>query len=103
MISSRSFLPLLAAVIGLNAIGAEPISNEYRVGGFVVGCQAYTFKNFTVFEAIEKIAQSGGKAIEFFPKQALSKEQPDVIFNHTAPDEIIQKVKTNSRSIKFLL
>jgi len=33
---------------------APPAGPEYRVGGFVLGCQAYTFHRFTAFEAIEK-------------------------------------------------
>ena len=50
------------------------IPEEYKTGGFFVGCQAYTFNRFTVFEAIEKTAEAGGKVIEFYPGQKLSVE-----------------------------
>jgi len=74
-------------------VSAEKIPDEYKIGGFALGCQAYTFNRFSVFEAIEKTAQAGGKVIEFYPDQKLSLEQPDVKWNHNASAEIIQKVK----------
>jgi sugar phosphate isomerase/epimerase len=69
------------------------IPEEYKTGGFFIGCQAYTFNRFTVFEAIEKTAAAGGKVIEFFPGQKLNKEEPNVTWDHNASDETIQKVK----------
>jgi sugar phosphate isomerase/epimerase len=66
---------------------------EYKSGGFFVGCQAWTWNQFSVMEAIEKTAQAGGKVIEFFPGQKLSAEQPDVKWDHNASAETIQKVK----------
>ena len=90
----RSFCAtVLAAAVSSSQLSAAPIPDGCRVGGFVVGSQAYTFKNFTVFEAIEKTAQAGGKTIEFFPGQALSKEQPGAAFNHASSDEAIAQVK----------
>jgi sugar phosphate isomerase/epimerase len=43
--------------------------------GFRLGCQAWTFNRFTLFEAIDKTAELGLKFIEAFPHgQKLSKE-----------------------------
>ena len=53
---------------------AESIPDQYKTGEFFIGCQAYSFKEYKVFAAIEKTAQCGGKVIEFFPGQALSAE-----------------------------
>ncbi len=72
---------------------AEPLGPEYRVGGFVLGCQAYTFHRFTAFEAIEKTAEAGGKAIEFYPGQSLSPEDRATKVDFNASDETIQKLK----------
>lgn len=71
---------------------AAPIPEESKVGGFAIGAQAWTFNRFSVFEAIEKNAQAGGRVIELFPGQKLSPSE-DVRFDHNAPDEVIQKVK----------
>ncbi len=83
----------MTSFVSTNLQGAPPIPPEYKIGGFAVGCQAYTFNRFTVFEAIEKTAQAGGRVIEFYPGQKLSPEQPDLKWDHNVSDEIIQKVK----------
>ena len=72
---------------------ATPIPESCQTGGFAVGCQAWTFNHFSVFEAIDKTAEAGGKVIEFYPGQKLSKEQPDIKFDHNVSDDIIDKVK----------
>lgn len=81
----------LASAAIAQAVTSIPASCQ--TGGFFIGCQAYTFNRFTVFEAIEKTAQAGGKVIEFYPGQKLSKQEPTVTFDHHASAETIQKVK----------
>lgn len=83
-----------AIVLALAPARAQAvIQGVYPAKGYSVGCQANTFNRFTVFEAIEKTAQAGGRIIEFYPDQMLSKEEPDVLWNHNASDEIIAKLK----------
>jgi sugar phosphate isomerase/epimerase len=82
---------MLPAPASLHA--ENKIPDEYKTGGFFIGCQAYTFNRYTVFEAIEKTAEAGGKVIEFYPGQKLSKEEPSVTWDHHASPETIQKVK----------
>ena len=81
----------LAAPVSLRAENTIPA--DCKTGGFFIGCQAYTFNHFSVFEAIEKTADAGGKVIEFYPGQKLSKEEPNVKWDHNASAETIQKVK----------
>ena len=83
----------LAAILTATTVSAEKIPVEFKTSGFALGCQAYTFNRFSVFEAIEKTAQAGGKVIEFYPGQKLSPGQPDVKWDHNASDEVIEKVK----------
>jgi sugar phosphate isomerase/epimerase len=84
------------------AVCGGPIPESCQTGGFAIGCQAWTFKNFSVLEAIDKTAEAGGKVIELYPGQRLSKEQPDVKFDHNAPDEVVGIVKARlaERGIK---
>jgi sugar phosphate isomerase/epimerase len=72
---------------------ATPIPDDCQTGGFAIGCQAWTFKEFSVMEAIDKTAQAGGKVIEFFPGQKFSPEQPGLKFDHNATDAMIAEVK----------
>ena len=97
LFARRNFLSLLAALALLPAAGntqaANPIPEENQVGGFAVGVQAYSFNRFTLFEAIEKTEQTGGKIIELYPKHKLSKERPNDFCNHDASDEVLNLVK----------
>ena len=59
-----NLITFAVGALALHANAAETsVGPEYRVGGFVLGCQAYTFHRFTAFEAIE-----------FYPGQSLSPE-----------------------------
>src|SRR5215813_10418292 len=97
MHSRIRYILRLGVLLGLNQVfpmfAENKIPEEYKTGGFFIGCQAYTFNRFTVFEAIEKTAQAGGKVIEFFPGQKLSTNEPSVTWDHNASAETIQKVQ----------
>jgi sugar phosphate isomerase/epimerase len=88
-------LALTAAVtfVALTAWAGPAVPQQNLVGGFAIGCQAYTFNRFTAFEAIEKTAAAGGRVIEFYPGQVLSKEDPGVRVDHNASDEVINKLQ----------
>lgn len=62
-----------------------------------IGCQAYSFRLFTFFEAIEKTSSVGLKYIEAYPGQVLSKEHKDVRFDHNLSAELREKVKEKLR------
>lgn len=89
-------IPLLAVLCSLplfNITFAAPIPDNCLTGGIALGCQAWTFKEYSVLEAIDKTAAAGGKVIEFYPGQQFSPEKPDVKFDHNATDEMIAAVK----------
>ncbi len=72
---------------------APEIEDQFKTGGFAIGCQAYTFNRFSLFEAIEKTAKAGGKVIEFYPGQKLSTTEPNVKLDHNATQEVWTKVQ----------
>lgn len=84
------FLTLVLAA----QLSAAPIPDAAYVDGIAIGCQAYTFKEFSAFEAIAKTKESGGTTIEFYPGQKLrpdsAKEQ---IVSHNASPEDIKILK----------
>lgn len=63
----------LVAGIAMSQVSTT-IPDENLINGFAMGCQAWSFNQFTTFEAIERTAQAGGKVIELFPGQKLSKD-----------------------------
>jgi sugar phosphate isomerase/epimerase len=87
----------VASLAAVFALRAEPIPDAYKQNGFAIGCQAYSFNRFSVFEAIEKTAEAGGKVIEFFPGQRLTPDEPKqgakVVLHHNASEEVIAKVE----------
>jgi sugar phosphate isomerase/epimerase len=82
---------------GAAPLAAEPIPDAFKQNGFAIGCQAYSFNRFSVFEAIEKTAEAGGKVIEFYPGQRLTPDEPKqgakVVLHLNAPEEVIAKVE----------
>ncbi len=91
----RPFVIAAACLASLAAAAQPQIPDEFRVNGFAIGCQAYTFNRFTAFEAIEKTAAAGGKVIEFFPGQKLSKEDGDLKVDHASAqvDSVVAKLQ----------
>src|SRR5665213_1922661 len=70
----------------------ENIPDSARINGFAVGCQAYSFKAFSAFEAIKLTHEAGGKVIELFPGQNV-KPGDKTLLNHFASDEVLDEVK----------
>jgi sugar phosphate isomerase/epimerase len=95
-------LALVALTVG-NLSAETKIASKYKTGGFAIGCQAYTFKEFTAFEAIEKTAEAGGKLIEFFPGQKLSAETDAIKCDHNLSDENIAKLKAKLKKHGVLM
>lgn len=88
-------LPAFAAGPSPAPQNAAPVATtpNYQTNGFLLGCQAWSFNHYTVMEAIEKTAQTGGKTIEMYPGQSLSPDNRDVKFGPGASDETIAAVK----------
>lgn len=95
----RKTLFTLALATASLGFAAEPLPESAKVGQFYAGCQIYTFKAFPVLEALEKIAAAGGKTVEFFPGQVLSKDEPNVKFNQDTTMEQRAPVKAKLKEL----
>lgn len=81
----RFFVPLLMIITG--HLIAAPIPEEAYDKGIAIGCQAYSFKEFSAFEAIAKTKEAGGKIIEFYPGQKLRPDSnDDAVVSHNASE-----------------
>lgn len=89
LLLASAFVPLASG----NASAQSEIPDEYKIGGFAIGCQAYTFNRFTAFEAIEKTALAGGKVIEFYPGQKLRLDDEDAKVDHNASAEVLSQLQ----------
>ena len=72
--------------------------------GWRLGCQAYSFKEFTLFEAIDKTASLGLRFIEAFPGQALRKDGAQTKVNESLPQDAREELrkKLTDRGIKLV-
>jgi sugar phosphate isomerase/epimerase len=88
------FTPLssfLSIVLAATAV-ADPIPENLRQNGWFIGAQAYTFKEFSAFEAIAKIKEAGGNLIEFYPGQVLQPGSSEKV-HHTMSDAAMAQLK----------
>jgi sugar phosphate isomerase/epimerase len=86
-------IPSLMLAIGLTvSLWATPIPEDLRQNGWFVGAQAYTFKEFSAFEAIAKTKEAGGNMIEFYPGQVLKPGSTDKV-GHTMSDAAMAELK----------
>ena len=83
--------------------GAMP---HRTVGGFNMGCQAWSFNHYTVLEAIDKTAEVGGVTIEFFPGQKIGGAFPENALDPSVNDDALGLIKdhlakANIRAVAF--
>lgn len=67
--------------------------------GWKLSCQAYTFRELTLFDTIDTIHKLGMRYIELYPGQRFSPDKP-VGFDHNSPAELVEalqaKLKANN-------
>lgn len=81
-------LVLIAVMVSFAGISQAEDMKEHAITDFNenwrLGVQTWTFRKFTLYESIDKIAELGLNWMECFPGQTLSKDDP-IKFNHDAP------------------
>ena len=85
------FLTLLALAAAA-CVSADSIPESFRQNGWFVGSQAYTFKEFSFFEAIAKTKEAGGNVIELFPGQSVKPGSKDKT-HHSMSAETMAEIK----------
>ncbi len=67
---------------------------EVRIKKFPISMQCWTFRKFTFFETLKKVKELGINYLQPYPGQLLSRDVPDVKFDHNLSDALIKKVKS---------
>ena len=88
---SMHAMTLLALALASN-LHADPSPENLRQNGWFIGAKAYTFKDFSAFEAIAKTKEAGGNMIEFYPGQILKPGSTDKV-GHTMSETAMQELK----------
>jgi sugar phosphate isomerase/epimerase len=74
MMKRRSFfatVPALSALLAMRASGKPVAKEALSPAGFTIAVQCWSFNRYTVWQAIEKTAESGANAVELFPGHKL--------------------------------
>jgi sugar phosphate isomerase/epimerase len=101
-VCNRLVLTAIVFSAAMSVRGDVHIPDAYKISGFAMGCQAWTFNRFSVLDAIQMTSEAGGRCIEFYPGQKLSKEHPEIKFNHHSPDDVIDQVKAQLKKYDIL-
>ncbi len=81
-------IPILLTLALAANLTAAPIPEAAYQNGLAIGCQAYSFKEFSAFEAIAKTKEAGGTIIEFYPGQALRPNSTSVVSHNASAADI---------------
>jgi sugar phosphate isomerase/epimerase len=85
-----TFLALFLAALSCLA-AADPLAGLPRRGGLIVAGHAWTFKDGTLVEALEKTKAAGGVALEvYLMGMKLSPLTGDVLFDERLPEDLIE-------------
>ena len=92
---ARSLLSLFPAASALLAFraGGDPVTQPaFTAAGFAISIQCWSFKEFTLFEAIEMAAAAGAGGVELYPGHKLGGGHGDATFGPDLPDDKLQAV-----------
>jgi len=91
--------------VAVKEISMDKGEREKAAGTWRLGVQAYTFRLFSFYEAVDKAKALGLKFIEAYPGQKLSPDQPDAKFGHesmSAEQQASTKKKLNDAGVKLV-
>ena len=90
--SLLTMIPAASALLAMRSQGAPIPQSSLTSAGFGISIQCWSFKEFSLFEAIEMAAAAGAGGVEVFPGQALGGDHGDAKFGPDLPDDKLQAV-----------
>ena len=85
-------IPAASALLALRSAGAPIPQPALTAAGFGISLQCWSFKQFTLFEAIEMAAAAGIGGVEVFPGQKLGADHGEAKVGPDLPDDKIQAI-----------
>lgn len=90
--SLLTMIPAASALLAMRSKGAPIPGDALTSAGFGISVQCWSFKEFTLFQAIEMAAAAGMGGVEVYPGQKLGGGHGDLKFGPDLPDDKIQAV-----------
>lgn len=85
-----TMIPAASALLALRSKGAPVPQSALTQAGFAISVQCWSFKEFTLFEAIEMAAAAGAGGVELFPGQKLGGSHGDLKFGPDLAEDTIK-------------
>lgn len=90
--SLLSLFPAASALLAFRSKGEPVPQPAFTEAGFAIAIQCWSFKEFTLFEAIEMAAASGAGGVELYPGQKLGGPHGSATFSPDMPGEKLRAV-----------
>lgn len=91
-------VPAASALLAVRA-AAKPLARETTTpAGFCAAIQCWSFKEFTLWEAIQMAGAAGAKGVEIFPGQKIGGDLADKTLNPDLDDDSIAKLLAHAKS-----
>lgn len=90
--SLLTMIPAASALLALRANGAPIAQPAMTEAGFAISVQCWSFKEFTLFDAIEKAAAAGAGGVELYKGQKLGGDHGDVTFGPDLANDKVQAI-----------
>ncbi len=101
-----TMIPAASVLLALRSNGAPLASPALTEAGFAIAIQCWSFKEFSLFEAIEMAAAAGMSGVEVFKGQKLGGDHGDLTFSEDLADDKVQALldhlkKNNLVAVNF--
>lgn len=90
--SLLSLFPAASALLAFRATGEPVPQTAFTEAGFSIAIQCWSFREFTLFEAIEMASAAGAGGVELYPGQKLGGSHGDATFGPDMPEEMLRAV-----------
>lgn len=90
-----TMIPAASVLLALRSKGAPIPGETMTSAGFGVSVQCWSFKEFTLFEAIEMAAAAGMGGVEVFSGQTIGGDHGDAKLSPDCSDEQLEAVKAH--------
>ncbi|MEP4076886.1 sugar phosphate isomerase/epimerase family protein [Haloferula sp.] len=87
-----TLIPALSAGLALRSHSKPMAPSALSAAGFAISVQCWSFRKFTLFEAIEKSAAAGASAVEIYPGQKIGGTIGDVKVDPSMPDDQVAAI-----------
>jgi sugar phosphate isomerase/epimerase len=96
-----AMVPATSVLLALKSEGKAIEKAALTPAGFCISVQAWSFKEFTLMEAIEKASQAGASGIEMYPGQTLGGSFRDAKVGPDMPDDQIKAVLDQAKKFNI--